>query len=263
MIKAVINRCVKRPGPSFLPSWQDQKFGKIPSNYAETDGYFLVAGFPKSGNVWLTSMIAECLNLPVGKDKKGCKVYYVHSPLNDKTLYDPLLYRGVALVRDLRDIIVSLFHWLKTDGYKNYHKHGPHQVFDDVETMYIEFFLRRFVQMRPEAMLDGYVARGWPLIKYERLWDNPRRELERLFEIWGIDVGPDVIERAVERNRIDRLQKEGGALEVYIERDHFRKGGYDQYRKEIPKHIVEDIEDRFGDYLRSWGYSTEHRPSRS
>ena len=254
MSSYLVNKLMNRPGPSFLPSWQNQKFGPVPENFRESNGYFLIAGYPKSGNVWLTSIVAECLGLPVGEGASSCSVYYAHKPLSQKYLYDPGLFRGVALVRDLRDIIVSLFHWLGTDGYKNYYKHGPHQIFYDIETMYVEFFLRRFSQMSPETMIDGYVRRGWPVIKYERLWDQPELEIRRLFDIWGISVANDKIEAAINKNRIENLKKEGGVLETYIERDHFRKGGYGQYKSEIPPHVLLDIENRFGDYLRSWGY---------
>lgn len=254
MIKDLVNRLTNSPGPSFFPSWQNQRYGALPKNFKESEGYFLVAGYPKSGNVWLTSIIAECLCLPVGENVQSCRVYYVHKALNEKFLYDPNLLRGVALVRDLRDIIVSLFHWLKTDGYKNYHKHGPHQIFYDIESMYIEFFLRRFSQLSIETMIEGYVKRGWPLIKYEKLWDYPEQEIGRLFKIWGIPVEDHVIKEAVEKNKIDNLKRSGGVLETYIERDHFRKGGYGQYKSEIPAHILTDIEIRYGDYLKSWGY---------
>ncbi|MGV8081435.1 MAG: sulfotransferase domain-containing protein [Syntrophales bacterium] len=258
MIKYLFNRITDTPGPSFLPSWQNQNFGKLPQNLKIGKGYFLVVGFPKSGNVWLTSMIADCLELPVDRKNEIPRAYFVHKSLNKKFLYDPYLYRGVALVRDLRDIIVSLFHWLKTDGYKHYYKHGPHQIFSDIETMYIEFFLRRFAQLPVETMIEEYVRRGWPVIKYERLWDQTEIELRRLFDIWRIPVEEERIRSAAEKNRIDMLKKEGGVLETYIERDHFRQGGYGQYKSEIPPHILKDIEKRFGDYLRSWGYETSN-----
>jgi len=215
-------------------------------------------GFPKSGNVWLTSLIANVLELPVEKRNNFSRVYYVHKSLNKKFLHDPKLYRGVVLVRDLRDVIVSLYYWLKTEGYKNYYKHGPHQIFNDLETMYIEFFLRRFAQLPVETMIEDYVRRGWPVVKYERLWDQTEVELQRLFEIWGIAVEAEKIKNAVESNRIEKLKKKGGVLESYIERDHFRKGGYGQYKTEILPHILKDIETRYGDYLRSWGYETTY-----
>jgi hypothetical protein len=105
-------------------------------------------------------------------------------------------------------------------------------------------------------MIEDYVRRGWPVVTYERLWDQTEVELQRLFEIWHIPIEEEKIKIAVEHNRIDKLKKKGGALEGDIERDHFRKGGYGQYKSEIAPHILKDIEIRYGDYLRSWGYET-------
>lgn len=243
--------------PSFLPSWQNQRFGELPKNFPEIDGHILIAGFPKSGNVWLSSLVAGCLDLSAEHKPGCCHVHYTHKALSDEWLYDSGLFRGVVLIRDLRDVIVSLYHWLQTDGYKNYHKHGPHQIFYDLETMYIEFFLRRFSKMPLAELADGYVERGWPLIKYERLYDNTERELKRLFDIWGIAVSQEKIKAVVSANTITEIKK-AGVLESYIEQDHFRKGGYGNYVNEIPPHILKDIEQRFGDYLRSWGYQTQY-----
>jgi hypothetical protein len=239
--------------PSFLPSWQNQKFGELPGNFKTIDGHILIAGFPKSGNVWLTSLVAGCLDLPVEKKDGQCYVHYTHKALSNEWLYDRGLLRGAVIIRDLRDIIVSLFHWLKTDGYRNYYKHGPHQIFDDIETMYIEFFLRRFSKMPMADLADSYVEKGWPVVKYERLFDNTVRELERLFQVWGVEVPSKKINSVVSANTISNI-KRAGVLESYIEPDHFRKGGHGNYVHEIPEKILKDIELRFGDYLMSWGY---------
>ena len=243
--------------PSFLPSWQNQHFGNLPDNFREIDGHFVVAGFPKSGNVWLTSLVAGCLDLPAEKEVGKCCVHYTHKALSIQWLCDPTLFRGVVIIRDLRDIIVSVFHWLKTDGYKNYHKHGPHQIFYDIETMYIEFFLRRFSKLPLEELANSYVERGWPVIKYERLFDDTELELKRLFQVWGVNINESKIRSVISANTIENIKK-SGVLESYIENDHFRKGGYGNFTNEIPIHILKDIELRFGDYLRSWGYETQY-----
>lgn len=244
--------------PSFLRSWDNQHYGPLPDDFRNRNSYFLVVGFPKSGNVWLTSLIAGCLDLPVEKSPPKSRVFYHHKALSDRFLFDQSLFRGVVLIRDLRDVIVSSFHWLRTDEYRNYHKHGPHQIFYDIESMYIEFFLRRFAQLPLEELPEGYVRHGWPVIKYERLYDNTEKELVRLFQIWGIAIDKERIKQVVAANTIEALRKMGGALEKDIEKSHFRKGGYGNYEKEIPEYILKDIEYRFGDYLRSWGYVTEY-----
>ena len=244
--------------PSFIQSWDNQRFGPLSDDYRNCEGYFLVAGFPKSGNVWLTSLIAGCLDLPVEKTPGWSYVYYIHKTLDEKLLFDQSLLRGVVLIRDLRDVIVSLFHWLQTSDYKQYHKHGPHQIFYDLETMYVEFFLRRFAHLPLRELPEKYVEHGWPVIKYERLYDHTEVEMFRLFEIWNINVKEDKIKQMVVENQIESMKQKAGKVEKGVQRDHFRKGGYGNYKDEIPPHILKDIEYRFGDYLRSWGYVTEY-----
>ena len=63
-------------------------------------------------------------------------------------------------------------------------------------------------------------------------------------------------------NSIDRLKKEfdpkrSQTIERTIRKDHFRTGGYGQYKKELPARVIRDIETCYGDYLRSWGYETK------
>ena len=255
MSKEIINHS-NGSGPSFFESWNSQRYKPLGKDFRLGDGMFLIAGLPKSGNVWLTSLVANCLDLPVTVQDGQSSVSYTHKGLTSEVLHDPKILRGVVLVRDLRDIIVSLYHWLGTEDYLSYFKHGPHQIFGDLESMYIEYFLRRFSHIPIDTLVDDYVKLGWPVIKYENLWDNAMRELTRLFAVWQIEVSEEKIARAVEQNSIKVLRnsQQSATIDSSIKRDHFRAGGYGQFRNEIPEHILSDIERRYGNYLRSWGY---------
>jgi len=249
---------IKKRGPSFFRNWDFQQYQPLPDGFRSAGGKFIIAGLPKSGNVWLTSLVASALDLPVSPQEGKSLVTYVHKALTQELFADPLVFRGVVIVRDLRDILVSLFYWLKTEDYLSYYKHGPHQIFYDFETMYIEYFIRRFCHIPIASLVDDYVKYGWPVIKYERLCDDTHKELKRLFEIWRIDVADEKILDALKRNEIGVLRRASSAATVdkSIKPDHFRSGGYGQYKHELPKHICLDLERRFGDYLRSWGYQT-------
>ena len=248
----------ERVGPAFFQSWDEQHYKPLPKSFRTTDGSFVVAGLPKSGNVWLTALIASALGLPTVKTKGKCHVYYVHQSLSEtKLLTDSTVYRGAVIVRDLRDIVVSLYHWLKTEDYLRYYKHGPHQVFDDYEAMYIEYFLRRFAKIDIPNQMDGYVTRGWPVVKYERLFDQPKRELTRLFKVWQVDIEESAIDAAIERCSLQNMRSNSaGLVDDTIASDHFRVGGYGHFKSELPDIVLKDIETRYGSYLRSWGYET-------
>ena len=104
---------------------------------------------------------------------------------------------------------------------------------------------------------ENYVGHGVPLIKYEDLWDNPEDQLRKLFLRWGLDVDKERIKMAVEKNRIDKLSKTGKMTWKQIPTTHFRKGGYGGYKNSLPKKIIKDMNYRFGNYLRRWGYELD------
>jgi len=104
---------------------------------------------------------------------------------------------------------------------------------------------------------DDYVRFGWPVIRYEKFWDDTEAELKRLFQIWNIIVPEEKIKQAVEKNNLQLMRKGKGKTTNNVKSTHFRRVGYGNYHEEIPPHILRDIELRFGGYLRRWGYITE------
>tara|TARA_B100000315_G_scaffold240525_1_gene260444 strand:- start:615 stop:848 length:234 start_codon:yes stop_codon:yes gene_type:complete len=71
---------------------------------------------------------------------------------------------------------------------------------------------------------------------------------------WGIHVDEEKIQYSINKNIIDKLSKSGRKTWVQIPKTHFRKGGYGGYKDILPKKVLEDINHRFGDYLRRWDY---------
>lgn len=242
--------------PAFLiPKYPN--YGQLSEKFTEQAGEIRIVGFPKSGNVWLTSLIATCLGVDVNAAKGACRVTHTHQKMKNEDLFNKQLLRGAVLIRDLRDIIVSLYHFTKTDHFKN--AIGRHFIFDDIETMYTDFFLPYYVNriQMLETLPDEYVQLGWPVIRYERFCDAPEQELKRLFQVWNIQVTEHAILNSIKQNSLNAMRTGKGKTTEEVQSTHFRKGGYGNYKKEIPAHILADIEYRFGDYLRRWGYVLE------
>lgn len=65
---------------------------------------------------------------------------------------------------------------------------------------------------------------------------------------------------AIEANRLDILKETGKHHEHYIAPSHFRKGGCGNYRTDLPADIVADIEERFHDLQKRWGYVSRIQP---
>ena len=163
-------------------------------------------------------------------------------------------------MRDVRDIVVSLFHYVHTADYRT-NTDPSLASYDDVEAFYFEAFLSYFVPHHDWfAHAERWVQIGFPLIRYEALWRNPRSELERLFGRWGLDVKTEsierAVERAVERNAIGRMQKMKGLSPTGVSAAHYRRGGYGGYLQELPPRVLADMDRRFGDLLRRWGYES-------
>ncbi len=242
--------------PAFLiPKYP--AYGKLPHNFIEQSGEIRIVGFPKSGNVWLTSLIATCLGIDVNAEKDKCRVTHTHLKMKNADLFNKQLLRGAVLIRDLRDIIVSLYHFSKTEHFKD--AIGRHFIFNDIEAMYSEFFLPYYVNRIQilETLPDDYLYFGWPVIRYERLCDSPEEELRLLFKVWDIEVSQETIAKSVQMNSLDAMRSGKGKTTEEVQATHFRKGGYGNYKDEIPEHMLADIELRFRDYLRRWGYIVE------
>lgn len=230
------------------------RYGKLSESFTNQAGEIRIAGFPKSGNVWITSLIASCLDIDVTVSKNRCRVTHTHECLNDKDLFNKKILRGAVLLRDLRDVIVSIYHFMNTEHFKKFA--GHHHIYNDFESMYTDFFLPYIFNKRSilETLPTDYVRFGWPVIRYEKFWDNTEAELKRLFQIWDIEITDEKIRESIRENSLDSMRAGKGKTTTEVQPTHFRKGGYGNYKEIIPPHILADIEDRFGDYLRRWGY---------
>lgn len=219
----------------------------------------VVIGLPKSGNVWLQNLIAETLDLPKihvhNKSAKG--VCMTHTPFNSSYLYRKDFARGVYLMRDIRDIIVSYYHYSKTEEYHRQYT-DPFCHYDNIEDFYFEYFCNVIVPKydwfnHPKT----FVNRGLPLVKYEYLWDDAEGELSALFKKLGLEVDKEKVKQAIEANEIKKLAKTGKDTHSHIPKSHFRKGGYGNYKDVLSDKILKDVNVRFKEYLLSWGYELD------
>ncbi len=207
-----------------------------------------VYGLSKSGNVWLMNLITDALGLG------NRTVMFTHRGFQASDYFNNNIIKGVCLMRDMRDIFVSLFHFSSTIGMRD-----DTCIFDDIERFYFEYFIsytRTDLYGGWEQHAERYVGWGLPLVKYEKLWDDPQRELGRLFKRWHLSVPSEMIEKSIEKNSLEKYKS--GATDVtekHIHTTHFRKGGHGGYINEIPPNVIADINTRFGRYLERWGYT--------
>lgn len=219
----------------------------------------MVIGLAKSGNTWLALLLADCLDLPLilpwdDMAKSGASI--THEKIYPGIILRKDILFTAYIMRDLRDVFVSQYFYSQTDYYRENVDRSC--FYSDIESFYFEYFLTRMIPSHDvNNHAEDYVRHGAPLIKYEDLWDNPTDQLQKLFLRWGLDVSKEKIQAAVDKNQIDRLSKTGKKAWKQIPTTHFRKGGYGGYKNSLPKKIIKDMNYRFGNYLRRWGYELD------
>lgn len=234
-------------------SFWDESYGvRLDSHPA---GKIVVFGIPKSGNIWLKSLLVGYFGLqPIEPmyetDKAGVGI--THLPFDERIGNRADFLHGVCIIRDLRDVIASYFHYSQTARFRNAR---PEFHYDDVESFYYDWFLSR-VAPAHKLMIhsEQYARLGVPILRYEKLRESPIRELDRLLLRWGFKPEQMRLEKAVTENDINKLRIDGKHLEKFIAPEHFRRGGIGTYKEELPNSIINDIEIRFARVLRRWGY---------
>jgi sulfotransferase family protein len=234
-------------------SFWDESYGTALD--AHPAGKIVVFGFPKSGNVWLKSLLVDYFNIPpidpmADIGKSGCGI--THLPFSPAIAERNDFLHGVCIVRDPRQVLVSFYHYTKTDRFRSAR---PEFHYDDVHSFYYDWFLSRPVPAyKLNSHSERYARLGVPVVRYEQLRQHPERELERLLLRWGFEPDPAEISRVIAANDLDKLRKEGKSLEKEIAPEHFREGAIATFAKELPDDILRDVEWRFSRCLRRWGY---------
>lgn len=203
-----------------------------------------LASYPKSGNTWLKFMLASLLAgreigfdhepdlvPPVGAHARagplladGGRLVKSHEPYS--ALYVRSPRRAIYVLRDGRDAAVSYYYAFLRRGWYD----GP-----------FSGFLGLFLAGR----VDGYGTwerhvRSWLssplagdggllLVRYEDLLEDARGELGRVAGFLGVEARTEELDRAVERNTIERMRsrEQGSRFQKRMRRKHIpfvRKG---------------------------------------
>ena len=253
---------VEPPAPCLVRQGDLARVSYAQSPQSFDNAKILIVGLPKTGTVWLHQLIADCLDLPILNPFEANRladfhlpgVVKTHSMPDDAVAARPDLLHAVYIMRDIRDVVVSLYYYTKTDDYRR-DTDASVAAFADIEPFYYEAFLSYYVPHH--IWLDHperWVRAGLPLVWYERLWDDPCRELRRVLARWGLASRSGDLSAVVERNSIERMKRTKGLTSAGVSAAHYRKGGYGGFREELPGRVLRDMNDRFGSFLHRWGY---------
>ena len=239
---------------------------------------FLVS-YPRSGNTWSRFLVGNLLNRsdPVTFANVERRVPTIYA-WPDRTLrslprilkshesFDPRYPRVIYILRDPREVAVSLYYYLLKmgvlrDGYS------------------IDDFVVRFIKADVVPYLDrmgcweDHVLSwlrmrmgkpGFLLIRYEDLVDNPAKQLAKLAPLLGVDPTPEIIERAVNECSAGNMR----SLETKQSKDWLvtkksrqdirfvREAKTGGWRDKLSASSVLAIEQAWGATMRELGYLT-------
>lgn len=214
-----------------------------------------IFGLPRSGNNWVKALLCDYfskpgINLFTQQSSQGIGI--THYPFSPQIEVRSDFIHGVVLVRDLRDVITSFYFATQTERFR---MNRPYFQYNDPEAFYFDWFLPIVVrQFSVHTFSDDYARWYVPVVRYERLLEDPLGEMRKLVLRWGMEWDEQRMEDAANKNSFSRLKEGGKQFEVHIDPSHFRRGVRGAYKEDLPAKIVKDINDRFSDVQRRWGY---------
>lgn len=242
------------------------------SRFPQTFPFVFVLGYPKSGTTWVGQLTAEYLQLPFPQWSIfpiGCPaVIHGHRIPNTK------FPRGVYVVRDGRDVMVSLYFFLSRripQGNNPVMSRSSRRLFpgmrnkDDVRDN-----LPRFIEAqmaRPHASpvnwpthVESYYRHGsphFPLLKYEDLLADGLQALSHAMStLTGEPADPDRIRMALNKFSFER---QSGRPTGQEDRSSFlRKGIVGDWRHHFSRQSAEVFDRYAGQTLITTGYEKDH-----
>ncbi len=214
---------------------------------------FMIAGLPKSGNNWLQFLLSDALNIPVinmnDHDKAG--LFVTHAPLKQH-LNRTDIRKAVYIYRDLRDIVISFFHYAGSDFYRQ--NVDPTCYFPNITDFYFGYFLPRAMphyQWQTHAV--EYFESGIPVVSYESLLNDTEGTLINLFAQLGED-SPDNLQELIQTHSFENYKKTGVTGYTNWPQSFFRKGTSGQYQTELPSIVRQHIETKLDFLIENLGY---------
>jgi Sulfotransferase domain len=237
------------------------------------DDTFIVS-YPRSGNTWTRFLIANLMHpekpvtfanieqvIPDSTALSSRAMKRIPRPrlVKSHEYFDPRYKRVIYLVRDPRDVVMSLYNFRRKYRYV-----------DDsypIEKYVAERFINGDRDVSWGEHVGSWLATrarhsGFLLVRYEELRRDPASELRRVAGFLGIDATADRVTLAIERSEADRLRKlEKVEHEKWITTKGTRAdvpfiaaGESGGWKRDLPGAAAAAIESAWGDLMKSLGY---------
>ncbi len=219
------------------------------------NGKIVVFGLPKAGNVWLVGLLSAYTGLPAldpVANQGGRGVGMCHLPFWEPFKGRSDFLHGVYLLRDIRDIMVSRFHYCQTPYFADVVKSFRYPT---IRSFYYDHFLSVYChRYKIDTAAECYADLGIPIIRYESMCEDTAVEFGRLILRLGLPYDQTRIDTVVRNHEFARLKHSGVQLDVKVPPSHFRRGSPGAAFEELPQDILDHMNERFRPFLRRWGY---------
>jgi hypothetical protein len=250
-----------------------------------------IAALPKSGSTWLFKMLQEIPGVnqriyqsPVILDqdgryknnwddisdsmfesnpKWGHAVYKMHTRYNFDNWEIMMRHvnQVIMLRRDLRDVCVSLYFHHKYDEkhslYNIFHSLGPSEGID---------LMMKIIKAEYIPWVNGWEKAAIKysdkilILDYKDLWNNTRKELERIITHYGIKVEKSFYDRALEL-KLTKKQNLKENLQNYSNKvfqfSTARKGGTGGWKEYFSEKQKDEFKNFAGQLLIDMGYERD------
>jgi hypothetical protein len=235
-----------------------------------------IASYPRSGNTWTRFLIANLVHpehpvtfanietiIPDATALSSRELKRVPRPRLIKTheYFEPRYRRVIYLVRDPRDVALSLYNFRR--------KYGSVDDSYPIEQYVAERFLPGDLDIPWGEHVGSWLGTrmnqpGFLLVRYEDLLQDPPRELCRLASFLGIAASTEMLSQAIERSSANRLRAlEKVEHEAWVTTKGKRadvpfiaEAVAGAWKQKLPEASVAVIESAWGHLMNSLGYET-------
>ncbi|MBL8480727.1 MAG: sulfotransferase domain-containing protein [Rhodocyclaceae bacterium] len=201
--------------------------------------------------------VAAAADLPAYWKVHDC--YFAPRPELPPPFPPELIGKVVQVIRDPRDVAVSLAHYFDTSTDHAIDMMGR-------RSLLLGYLPGQLIDQLPQFVSSwSHNVQSWlaaPLsmltVRYENLLSEPEATFGAVFDFLGLDAGGGRLERAVAACRFDSLQareqKYGYKANTGRAAKFFRRGLAGAWRDELSAHQVALIERDHGELMRRLGY---------
>jgi hypothetical protein len=230
-----------------------------------------IVGYPKSGNTWFRSIIGELIFgvnaeiaplrlawelVPDVHDRKYYFRFSERAYFKSHHLPRPEYQQVIYLVRDGRDVMVSLKHYMENKAGKEI----------DLLSLFTadQIWPCRWDEHVVAWQENPYRA-NILIVKYEDLLQSPQEELQKISRFLNVKCDPTRAAEIIARTSLENLRSKHKEMLAYDQRgrsqwtdqnkDFFRRGQTGSYKDELPAFEKNFYTSQFENSLRQLGYS--------